>query len=300
MHPPANIFEQLLSKPRLDSYRGYWKISADEAVGIYMWNGEICSCLSQLLAYFEITLRNNIHRTLSLSTGGGGSSSTHWWDVYWAQLTQETRNKIASVRSEFAPASASPDEIVARLSFGFWPNMLSWIGKNRPALLIQIFPGHPLSQAMAPNWMTKPARRTALNSVFELKDIRNRIAHHEPLWKFSNIVDTSGPTPVVIAPASTNEATSIVRFIRLLALYDNLLVAISPPFANHIRQSSWRQQLDFLLSERGRTRYKNGSHIPIADSVSPAALNQLFANWMQKNRPVRLRDAGGSGLFIPN
>jgi len=34
MHPPASVFEQTVSKPRLDSYRNYWKVGAEEAVGL--------------------------------------------------------------------------------------------------------------------------------------------------------------------------------------------------------------------------------------------------------------------------
>jgi len=47
MQLPASALEQLISKPRLDSYKGYWKASPECAVGLYMWNGDVCSKVSK-------------------------------------------------------------------------------------------------------------------------------------------------------------------------------------------------------------------------------------------------------------
>jgi len=60
-----SIFEQTISKARLNSYRSYFNADLREAVGLYMWNAEISSCMRVLLSYFEIALRNSIHRELS-------------------------------------------------------------------------------------------------------------------------------------------------------------------------------------------------------------------------------------------
>ena len=170
MLPPANVFEQIVSKPRLDSYRNYWKVSADEAVGLYMWNGEVSAEVAKLLSYFEVALRNNIHRELSLNVTGNASVSAHWWDALSSQLRSGTLDKIAELRQKARPAVPNADEIVSRLSFGFWPNVLTWVAKHRTSLMPRILPAHPLSQQGAlPNWANAVARRNALTEFFEIK-----------------------------------------------------------------------------------------------------------------------------------
>ncbi|MBV8033976.1 hypothetical protein [Roseateles sp.] len=301
MLPPAIIFEQIVSKPRLDSYRGYWKVGPEAAVGLYMWNGEVCGEVGKLLSYFEVVLRNNIHRELSLHTTAGVSSSTHWWDHLAGQLKSGTLSKIADVRADAHPAWPTPDEIVSRLSFGFWPNVLTWIAKQRPTLMPKILPAHPLSlPGAAPNWSNPAARRDALTEFFEIKDLRNRIAHHEPLWKFAPVMDTSTSPATVVAPASTDEASSLVRFGRLLQRYDQAVGALSPDLFAHIRISTWRARLEYLLSSRGLERYKAGGHIAEASFMSTLALRQQFASIVQRNKPVRVFDHGGEGIFIPS
>lgn len=303
MHPPAHTFEQIVSKPRLDSYRGYWKVDPEAAVGLYMWNGEVCAEVSKLLCYLEISLRNSLHRELSLSTSVGASSSVHWWDTLSAKLKPATTRQVAEVRGGAPGVILSPDEIVSRLSFGFWPNMLSWVAKQMPALMQKILPAHPLSQVGAvPNWWQAAARQHALSEIFELKEVRNRIAHHEPLWKFSDVLDTSPrqpAPPILVCSASTDEATTIQRFARLLRLYDEVVSSLSPDLHSYIRVSSWRTRLDFLLSPRGVGRYKNGFHVAEPVAINPVDLGGQFATLVQRNRPVQLLDPNGRGIFIP-
>lgn len=298
MHPPAALFEQLVSKPRLDSYRNYWKATPDEAVGIYMWNAEVCSELGKLLCHFEIALRNGIHRELSLNASPGGSASMAWWDTHWGNLSLATQNAIQTERTS-AGRALGPDEIVSRLSFGFWPNALRWTAKNRARLLAPMFPGHPLTLSPGPGWADRQLRTDALDEIFEIKEVRNRVAHHEPLWKFPNVVDTSRRKPWVKVPGSTNEVSTLARFARLLAIFDKVFMSLTPAMAGYLRACSARQRLDYLLTAQGIQRYREGCHIPAVQELGTMALHQQFAGIVRANRPVRISDAGGSGVFIP-
>ena len=40
----STLFEELVSKPRLDSYRQYFRVGMEEAIGLYIWNMEVASC----------------------------------------------------------------------------------------------------------------------------------------------------------------------------------------------------------------------------------------------------------------
>lgn len=299
MHPSATVFEHIISKPRLDSYRAYWKVGPQEAVGLYMWNVEVCAEMGKLLQQLEVALRNNIHRELSFHVSGNTSSSTAWWEVLWGQLSADAKKSIDLVRNKAHPTVPSADEVVSRLTFGFWPNMLTWIAKQRTGVMPAILPGHLMSQPDAdPGWSVKNARRSGLQAFFELKDMRNRIAHHEPLWKFSKVEETVAGKSTTV-PASTHAASTLSRFNRLMAIYDRAVHDVSPALQQCIRGSTWRERLDFLLSSRGLDRYRCGTHVTEPDTLSTLALRQQLAHVIQCNRPVRLRDHGGEGIFIP-
>lgn len=302
------VFEQIISRPRLDSYRGYFHASTEEAVGLYMWNCRLSACLSTLLSYFEVALRNRIHWSMSGFYSRGTSQSIHWYDTIWGQLKPETTKAIDKIRTIRGPKrvvtprtpAPSPDEIVSRVTFGFWPAILAVIDQRyADQLLPEIFPSHSLN-ANPRSWTVGAARKNALAFIYELNEIRNRIAHHEPLWKFSAIKDTSVKPAVVIAAASTNQAESIARFHRLLALLDANLSALNKDLCQDLSTSAWRLELNFLLTSRGIERYKSLRHVPEEASMSPAELRRKFSIVGKRSQPVNI---GGrsrfTGVFIP-
>lgn len=80
----AARFERVVSSPRLDSYRRFFKATTiDEAIGLYLWNGEVSACFASHIAYFEIALRNSVHRAMSCFYSRGQHASCHWYDLIW-------------------------------------------------------------------------------------------------------------------------------------------------------------------------------------------------------------------------
>ena len=302
------VFEQIMSKPRLDSYKGYFHASTKEAVGLYMWNCQLSAYLSTLLSYFEVALRNRVHWSMSSFYSRETSQSIHWYDTIRGQLKPETQKAIDKIRTIRGPRGAlthrtpapSPDEIVSRVTFGFWPAILAVIDQRyADQLLPGIFPSHSLNTNPR-RWTVGATRKNALAFIYELNEIRNRIAHHEPLWKFSAIKDTSANPARVITAASTNQAESIARFRRLLALLDANLSAVNKDLCQDLSTSGWRLELNFLLTSKGIERYKSLRHVPKKTFMSPAELHRQFSLVGKGNQPVnigsRLRFAG---VFIP-
>lgn len=309
MRPTVPLsFEETISKPRLDSYRHYFRASRDEAIGLYMWNGEVSSCLGALLSYFEVALRNRIHRTMSEHYSRGASNSIHWYDTIRSQLTPGIQEKITRVRTTRGPGgkpvskkpAPNPDEVVSRVTFGFWSSILGVVDtRYADQLFPKIFPNHPLNVNPS-DWAIKQQRKQALGFIYELNELRNRIAHHEPLWKFSAIKDTSIKPAIVLVAESTDQASSIQRFTRLLDLFDQNVRAISTDLYVDLKISSWRTTLDFLLTDRGVNRYRKQKHVPASAVLSPAELHRSFSLVGKSNQPVRI--AGRSrfkGLFTP-
>lgn len=308
MNPSSHsVFETIISKPRLDSYRKYFHTrTPDEAIGLYMWNSEVSTCFSSLMAFFEIALRNSIHRSMSLHYSSGTSSSIHWYDTIWAQLKHGSKAKINDVRHKQTNAGPvlivpppTPDEIVSRVSFGFWPNVLGTVNPaHADKIFPVIFPFHPLS-ATPLDWSVKARRRQALAFIYELNDFRNRIAHHEPLWKFSAIKDTAATPPVVLVPESLNQTDSLNRFSRLIALFDAGVAAMDQTFHQDLMNSTWRYRLSYLLSNRGIERYRSCKHYPISTKSTPTEFKRNFSLVVKQNRPVVVSKSSSRGLFIP-
>lgn len=303
MRPSVSTsFEAAISKPRLDSYKGYFKTrTMEESIGLYMWNMELSSCYSNLISLFEIALRNHIHRAMSLRYSPTGAASFHWYDKIWGSMPYESQNKVDSIRYtgrgptrvRRSPAP-SPDEIVSRVTFGFWPAILSIIdGRANYAdkIFPVIFPNHPLSASPA-DWVVKTHRKKAVAYVYELNAVRNRIAHHEPLWKFPAV-----PNEVA---ESKNIADSLMRFHRLLSQIDQAAQAMNADLYNDMLRSSWRLKINYLLSERGILRYRTSNFCPGENVITPLDLQRNFHLIFLKNQPVTVEHKGRAGLFYPN
>lgn len=301
-------FEQSISKPRLDSYKSYFRTtSVEESIGLYMWNIELSACFNALLSNFEIVLRNNIHRAMSTQYCGG-SASGHWYDLsIKAQLKPETLKKVDDVRytghgrkRALRRPAPNPDEIVSRVSFGFWPSILKAIPQAHAHLVFPaIFPNHVLSATPA-DWGDAAKRKSALAFIYELNEFRNRLAHHEPLWKFGSIYDTSVRPPALLMRASNNHIDSFARFQRLISFLDGAIFSMNQGLHSDLVESSWRTRLNFLLTNGGLARYRTGRYCPADQLLTPTEFRRKFAFVVKENQPVRIGRSQGRGLFIPD
>lgn len=226
-------------------------------------------------------------------------------DRIWGQLKPQSRSKIEAVRHEGPPhrrilrnPAPSPDEIVSRVSFGFWPNILAVIDRRvnfADRILPDIFPDHPLNGR--PFYWTDSAKlSTALAFTHELNTFRNRVAHNEPLWKFAALYGNAG---VQIYPPSINLGDSVTRLRRILALLDDAMKSMSGGMFVDLQSSSWRRKTNYLLSKRGILRYRTYSHCPADTAVSPLEFQRNFHQIFRTNQPVRIIKSGSKGLFVP-
>ncbi|PLQ02114.1 hypothetical protein CYJ10_02070 [Cupriavidus pauculus] len=107
------LFEHVVSQPRLNSYKRYFKAKTmDEVIGLYLWNGEISSCFASHLAYFEVTLRNSIHQAMSLFYSRGEAASCHWYDLIRDTLKQASRKKSMMFASDMATVHRAPTRLL--------------------------------------------------------------------------------------------------------------------------------------------------------------------------------------------
>ena len=134
---------------------------------LYSKNVEIAEAFHTPLHAMEITLRNRVDQVLQLPF------SSHWFDDPQVVRSRYMQLRIAAARQKLASLGPrlTRGHIIAELNFGFWGGMF---GSGQKHLwgrhLRQIFPANI------------PLQRTDIASrLDEIRAIRNRIAHHEPI-----------------------------------------------------------------------------------------------------------------------
>lgn len=138
---------------------------------LYEWNLAVSASFFEDLSHLEVALRNTIHHQLMLLM-----RREDWWRSPTIVLGHGATNMLASAQIQAAVrVGGRPGDVVAALSFGFWVSLLSSGGSAayetqfwRPALH-RAFPDY--------SGPRPPLHRKIEN----MRLLRNRIAHHEPI-----------------------------------------------------------------------------------------------------------------------
>ena len=167
--------EGILHTERIDAYR---QDEAGHAVTLsrYLLNMTLSESLYPVLQFAEIALRNAAHRELTARCG-----TDAWYDSTLSRLTPWQQDKVAEAKDALRKnrKPLSPGRIVAELTFGFWtgffnnPHARTGIGSY---LSKNAFPHAPATE----QYQSKLCKRW-----LEIRDLRNRIFHHERIlhWK---------------------------------------------------------------------------------------------------------------------
>lgn len=167
----ANVeaLEQLISPKRFSTYLKAAGFQAHQAFELYLYNARLAKAFLFPLHVVEIMLRNAVDEVLS----NRFSENWHLDAELHRILTPESRATLDKAVSRAARARASSkDDVISRLTFDFWSNLF------RPHY------DRPIWQTgmkrLLPNTVTTRARFKPL--VMDINALRNRIAHHEPIF----------------------------------------------------------------------------------------------------------------------
>jgi hypothetical protein len=184
-----------ISAPRLASYRTFFNPGSDaELYGAYCWNDAVAGAMFRLIAMVEVTIRNSFHRELSrhfkATSTHGTPISNDWYDRM--QLSSKGRDSVRSIthrRTKAGPIARvpvpSPDDVVSRLTYGFWRHLLDVTTDVHGApipwgrILTGILPNYPNSQVSY--WRKQRHQDKFFARCDLIGDMRNRIAHLEPV-----------------------------------------------------------------------------------------------------------------------
>lgn len=166
-----NDLEKHFSPARLGRYRAARGGDATKAAADYSSNVLLSEAMVPMLNVLEIALRNGIHARLSKLYG-----RSDWWEAWVDDPAFSWQNKeVASAKTKLIRRHEpqTPDKVLAEMTFGFWSSLF-----NAQFQTI-LWKDLRLVFARCP----KPQRKrnnisAALNQI---RDLRNRVFHHEPL-----------------------------------------------------------------------------------------------------------------------
>ena len=165
---------EALSPGRFQTYITAAGGDEERALRLYRWNSRISPAWMPDLALIEIALRNAIHDTLAHGTG-----HADWWNHLALDNKTERSIDDAVQRITREHGQVTPGHIVADLSLGNWVRLLG-TGGRKHGMAVDYFKTL-WRPHLAHRFPTAASRQDMHRRVEELRILRNRIAHHEPL-----------------------------------------------------------------------------------------------------------------------
>ena len=169
-----NALERALSPERLATYLAVAGNDQAAALRLYVWNTRISAALYGPLQALEILIRNAFYRELAAVYGAT------WYDNARVPLTPAAAARVVDAKETLRRARRplDPGRIVAELSFGFWERLLSHGPRGPRNYEMALW--RPALHRAFPN--ARRPRADIHRPLPGLRDLRNRIAHHEPIF----------------------------------------------------------------------------------------------------------------------
>lgn len=174
-HDEIHHLPTVLSAPRFATYLAEKNGDKEAALALYHWNLQLSSAFFVPLQICEVSVRNSIVTAIE------GTYGANWpWERGF-EISLRNPPRSYSPRRDLVGLRHLPTsgKIVAELKFVFWEKMFThghdsaiWNAHFRTA-----FPNAD------PNGTIQALRREGNNALFKIRDLRNRIAHHEPIFR---------------------------------------------------------------------------------------------------------------------
>lgn len=195
----------------------------EAALGAYLWNQEVSSVMGSVLHTIEISLRNAIYDSYlnyvkgHIQAGTAQSTAANilgpvrgnpdmWFRMAFTPQTNKTAVDIINavknkLNNEGKPKT--PDNYIAKLTLGFWVALIDKAYSiNSPENTTGLILWPPIRSDVFPNAIRK-GNPLGINEIRDelkyINTLRNRLAHHEPLWKTNSQFDVKSIINKVIS-----------------------------------------------------------------------------------------------------
>jgi hypothetical protein len=172
----ALAVKKALSAARMGTYEIAAAHDEVTALALYSWNAQVSAALMAPLHICEVVVRNAVSDTLEVVYGA------RWpWSVGFEQSLPHHRFGYSPRKDLQSARNGAPTtgKVIPELKFVFWQKMFT--GRYDARLwnkhLRTAFPG------LDPTRTVSDLRREIYEELERIRKLRNRIAHHEPIFK---------------------------------------------------------------------------------------------------------------------
>jgi hypothetical protein len=164
-----NLMDRTVTRDRLTRYLIAAKGDRCRALILYERNTYLSEGLYGVIQPLEVAVRNAIHQVMETDT-----ARADWYD-HIPSLELAEQNSIAQAKANIAKQrnAVIPSRVIAELNFGFWTRLIA--ARYEKALWVRhIYRAFPN--------MRPPDRKTVFHRLDAIRELRNRVAHHEPIF----------------------------------------------------------------------------------------------------------------------
>lgn len=174
-HDEIHALPNIFSAPRFATYLAEKNGHKVEALELYKWNLEVSCAFLVPLQICEVSVRNAISEGIELTYGA------NWPFEQSFEISLPNPHRAYSPRANLLQHRNEPTagKVVAELKFVFWERMFT---RRHDSTI-----WNPYLRAVFPNAnagkSVQELRAEAYHALFAIRDLRNRIAHHEPIFR---------------------------------------------------------------------------------------------------------------------
>jgi len=170
-------FEKVMSSQRMNRYKLASGNNTRKAMTLYRYNLHLSQELFTVISCFEIALRNaiNIHYLAQLGNDWLRNAANHG-GIFDNPHCHKTAKIINDAVSRFG-SDYNHSKLIAEMDFGFWRYLFAQPQFNAAGrTILNIFQAKPRSTPTL-----QYNQRFLFNELEKINDLRNRLAHHEPV-----------------------------------------------------------------------------------------------------------------------
>ncbi|WP_321927209.1 hypothetical protein [Burkholderia sp. BCC1998] len=174
--PPTQAIKNALSAARVGTYEAATRDPQQlpGALALYAWNAKVSGAMLAPLHLCEVVVRNAVSDALAAVYG----ANWPWAPAFEGSLPSppqgfSLRRELQSARNR----QPSTGKAIAELKFAFWQKMFT----GRFDAQIWNLHLNTVMPFLNPAWTVQQSRKKIYDDLESIRQLRNRIAHHEPI-----------------------------------------------------------------------------------------------------------------------
>ncbi len=171
-----------LSAERLAAYSLETDLDSEDAPARYLWNLALCAQLHPVFHIVEVAFRNALYNIGEQETRGRGlkyQTVACWLDANPTLLKRAEAEDVANAVHHLGTRH-TPGHLISQLGFGFWVRLCDAPYEQGNKAGPRLWPRATTAFAYCPK---SHRNRSDISRAFDaLRNMRNDIAHHHPVW----------------------------------------------------------------------------------------------------------------------